>query len=447
VLSLTKRPYVLLSTAMSVDGRIDGTGAARLVLSGSADLDRVDAERAASDAVMVGAGTIRRDDPRLLVRSAEHRAARAARGLPEQPAGVTVTASGDLDPAAHFFTRDWWPGSGPEPERLVYSGGAAVEATRHRLGGLAEVIDAGDPVLLPAILADLAGRGVHRLMVEGGAALGSHFLTSGLVDELQLVIAPFFVGDPAAPRFADPGRYPYGPASPMTLAEARPVGDRVLLRYLLKDGPGGASSGKHSHRASPVAGRAPQPGRTRSAGARVTDPAGPGVPGAAAGAGGAEGPGVPDAASRAGGADARWLAEAIELSRRCRPSPSAFCVGAVLVSADGTVLARGFSRERDPHGHAEEAALASLDSGDPRLASATLYSSLEPCQFRASRPRSCADLIIAAGLRRVVIAWQEPPIFAEGGGAARLREAGITVVEIPEMAAEARAVNASVLGA
>ena len=65
---MSTRPYVLLSVAMSVDGRIDGPGPARLVLSGRADLDRVDAERAASDAVMVGAGTVRRDDPRLLIR-------------------------------------------------------------------------------------------------------------------------------------------------------------------------------------------------------------------------------------------------------------------------------------------------------------------------------------------------------------------------------------------
>jgi diaminohydroxyphosphoribosylaminopyrimidine deaminase/5-amino-6-(5-phosphoribosylamino)uracil reductase len=135
------------------------------------------------------------------------------------------------------------------------------------------------------------------------------------------------------------------------------------------------------------------------------------------------------------------------LSRRCRPSPSAFCVGAVLVSAGGTVMATGYSRERDPHDHAEEAALASVPSSDLRLASATLYSSLEPCRFRASRPRPCAELIIAAGLRRVVIAWLEPPVFAEGGGAVLLRDAGITVVEIPELAAGARAVNAKVLGA
>ena len=223
---------------MSVDGRIDGTGAARLVLSGGADLDRVDAERAASDAVMVGAGTIRRDDPGLLVRSAERQAARAARGLPAQPAGVTVTASGDLDPAARFFTRGRSSADmagGGEPERLVYCASPAAAAVRGRLGGLAEVIDAGEPARLQAVLADLAGRGVRRLMVEGGASLGTQFLTSGLVDELHLVIAPFFVGDAAAPRFAGPGRYPHGPANQMTLVEARQVGQVVLLRYLLKD--------------------------------------------------------------------------------------------------------------------------------------------------------------------------------------------------------------------
>ncbi len=145
-------------------------------------------------------------------------------------------------------------------------------------------------------------------------------------------------------------------------------------------------------------------------------------------------------------ADRAWLGDAIELSRCCRPSSSAFSVGAVLVSADGTVMATGYSRERDPHDHAEEAALASVQPGDSRLASATLYSSLEPCRFRASRPRPCAQLIVAAGLRRVVIAWLEPPIFADGGGAVLLRDAGITVVEVPQLAAEARAVNAPVLG-
>ena len=145
-------------------------------------------------------------------------------------------------------------------------------------------------------------------------------------------------------------------------------------------------------------------------------------------------------------ADEHWLRQATGLSRQCRPSRTAYCVGAVLVASDGSVLATGFSRERNPHDHAEESALATVDPADPQLPAATMYSSLEPCRFRASRPVPCAELIIRAGLRRVVIAWLEPPVLAPGGGAELLREAGITVLEIPELAAEARAVNATVLG-
>ena len=154
----------------------------------------------------------------------------------------------------------------------------------------------------------------------------------------------------------------------------------------------------------------------------------------------------PGSGSAATAADRQWLRQAIELSRCCPPSRSAFSVGAVIVAADGTTMAAGFSRQRDPHDHAEEGALATLAPGDPRLAGATLYSSLEPCRFRASRPCPCAELIIAAGLRRVVIAWLEPPVFARGGGAKLLCSSGVTVVEVPELAAEARAVNAAVLG-
>jgi diaminohydroxyphosphoribosylaminopyrimidine deaminase/5-amino-6-(5-phosphoribosylamino)uracil reductase len=158
------------------------------------------------------------------------------------------------------------------------------------------------------------------------------------------------------------------------------------------------------------------------------------------------GPGlVPGRGDWASAADRHWLRESIRLSRRCPPSDSAFCVGALIVGSDGTVLATGYSREHDPHDHAEEVALARVDPADPRLAPATLYSSLEPCRFRASRPQPCAELILAAGVRRVVIAWLEPPVFAKGGGAAMLRDAGVTVVEVPSLAAEARAVNAAVL--
>jgi len=398
---------------MSVDGCLDAPGPQRLVLSGHADLDRVDAERSEADAIMVGAGTIRRDNPRLVIRSAGRRASRVGRGLPENPARVTLTASGDLDPSARFF--DATSGAGP----VVYCAAPQAPKLQNMLNDIAPVIAVPPPVELGAILADLSRRGVHRLLVEGGARLGREFLANGLVDELALTVAPFFVGAAAAPRFAGPGVYPHDPARPMHLAEVRQLDDVVLLRYLLGgDGP----AARTGNRARPSAGRDAVASENRGA---------------------ATGPGT---GAEVTAADQAWLAQAIELSRRCPPSPSAFCVGAVVVAADGAVMATGYSRETGPSVHAEEAALAKIGPADPRLAGATLYSSLEPCRVRASQPTPCAELIIAAGLRRVVIAWLEPPVFAPGGGAALLREAGITVVEVPGLAAEARAVNAAVLG-
>ncbi len=145
------------------------------------------------------------------------------------------------------------------------------------------------------------------------------------------------------------------------------------------------------------------------------------------------------------GADRYWLATAIGLSRRCPPSESAFSVGAVLVGASGEVIATGYSREADASNHAEEVALARAAAAGADLSGATLYSSLEPCASRKSRTRSCAELIIASRLRRVVIAWREPPVFVPGGGAAYLAARGVTVIDVPGLADEARAVNAHLL--
>jgi riboflavin-specific deaminase-like protein len=223
---VTQRPYVLLSVAMSVDGCIDDATGDRLILSNEADLDRVDEVRAGSDAILVGAGTIRRDNPALLVRSEFRRNRRTAGGLPASPVRVTLTAGGDLDPSARFFTAG-------EGARLVYVPAGAQERVRDRLGGLAgvQVVGAGDHrVGLPAVLADLAARGVRRLMVEGGGSVLAQFLGEGLADELDLVVAPLFVGDPAAPRVA--GLPAGNPRHRMHLAEVRLIGDVVLMRYL-----------------------------------------------------------------------------------------------------------------------------------------------------------------------------------------------------------------------
>ncbi len=173
-------------------------------------------------------------------------------------------------------------------------------------------------------------------------------------------------------------------------------------------------------------------------------------------------PGDPDA-------DRYWLRAAIALSVRCPPSATAFSVGAILVAGTGDVIATGFSREEDRRDHAEEVALRRAAAGDGPAgagpagsgpagdgpagsgpaglarAGLTLYSSLEPCVRRASRPVTCAELTLAAGIRRVAIAWREP-LFVPGGGAAWLSGRGVTVVEYPDLAAAARAANRHLTG-
>jgi diaminohydroxyphosphoribosylaminopyrimidine deaminase / 5-amino-6-(5-phosphoribosylamino)uracil reductase len=143
--------------------------------------------------------------------------------------------------------------------------------------------------------------------------------------------------------------------------------------------------------------------------------------------------------------DRRSLVDAIELSRRCPPADTCYCVGAIVVARNGTRLAEGFSRENDdPYLHAEEAALAKLRPGAD-LEGATIVSSLEPCSIRRSRPRSCAELILASGIRRVVFGLREPSVFVDCVGAEMLRGAGIEVVEIEDLGPAVEEVNARVL--
>jgi len=140
--------------------------------------------------------------------------------------------------------------------------------------------------------------------------------------------------------------------------------------------------------------------------------------------------------------DDRWMRYAIDLAFHSPHSTTAYAVGAVIVDAFGREIAFGYSRDDDPHVHAEESALFK-SRGDSRLAAATLYSTLEPCTKRHSRPHAtCTSLIITAKIPRVVIAWREPDLFVTCEGVALLTAAGVEVVEMPEYAAQARSANA-----
>jgi len=222
------RPYTLLSCGMSLDGFVDSASRRRLALSNDADFDRVDAVRAGCDAILVGAATVRNDNPRLLVRSAARRERRVAQGWSPSPVKVTVTGSAELAPDADFFTA----GTGA---KLVYCATDRLAQARRRLGSVATVLDGGDPVSLTRVSEDLFDRGIGRLMVEGGGTVLTQFLTADLADELQLVVAPFFVGDSRSCRFVSDGRFPWNADRRARLAQVRQIGDVVLLRYALSE--------------------------------------------------------------------------------------------------------------------------------------------------------------------------------------------------------------------
>ncbi|NUT52143.1 MAG: deaminase [Saccharothrix sp.] len=220
------RPYVLLSVAVSVDGYIDDRGVQRFPLSNAEDFDHVDQVRAESGAILVGATTIRRDNPRLLVNCARRRAARVAEGRPEHPVKVAVTGSGDLDPALRF-----WHAGG---DKVVYTTATGHRRARAAVGGLADVVSLGPAVDFGSLLDDLGDRGVDRLMVEGGGTIHTAFLAAGLADELRMAVAPMLIGQAAAPRFVNPAEFPGGPARRFHLEDVTKLGDVAVLRYFPK---------------------------------------------------------------------------------------------------------------------------------------------------------------------------------------------------------------------
>ncbi|WP_097973350.1 dihydrofolate reductase family protein [Streptomyces sp. gb14] len=224
---MTTRPYVILSAAMSVDGYLDDTNPERLLLSNALDFDRVDQVRAESDAILIGATTMRQDNPRLLVNSADRRAQRVADGKPEYPLKVTVTRTGDISADLKF----WHHGG----EKLVITVDDAVGKVRATLGDLADVVSVGPDLDWGLVLDELGGRGVTRLMVEGGGTIHTQLMASDLADEVHLAIAPLLVGQPEAARFLSAADYPGGSTARMKVLEVRAIDDVVLVRYAPKE--------------------------------------------------------------------------------------------------------------------------------------------------------------------------------------------------------------------
>ena len=193
-MSPLKRPFVFINSAMSADGKISSVERRQVRISGKADLARVDALRASSDAVMVGVGTVLADDPGLRVKSELLRRARAKAGKPENPLRVVTDSLARTPPTAKVM------GHGC----LIAISAAAPNDQVAKLSQSCEIALCGEKMVkLPELLTLLHDKGVHRLMVEGGATLNWSLIKADLVDELYVYVGPLIIGGEDAPTLMD----------------------------------------------------------------------------------------------------------------------------------------------------------------------------------------------------------------------------------------------------
>jgi riboflavin-specific deaminase-like protein len=223
-----ERPRVLVNMACTVDGRAT-VGGRSGPIGDRADNELFHALRTTVDAVLVGAGTVRAEHYRRLVRGDAARQLRRTRGLAEEPLACIVSAGLGLnpeevpllaDPAARLAILT--PSHASLPESAT-----APEYVRCAHDGLLD---------LPAALAELQGRlGVRTVLCEGGPHLNVQLLTAGLVDELFLSLAPKLAGGDA---LSESLRILSGPALDppveLELLAALESESNLLLRYRVR---------------------------------------------------------------------------------------------------------------------------------------------------------------------------------------------------------------------
>lgn len=206
-------PFVVLKFAMTLDGYIDDASDKRLIISNEKDFAEVEKVRESCDAILVGAETIRKDNPRLVLKSGK------------KLTKVTISHSGNLNPESNFFTKG-------DSEKLVYTTDALAKQLQQTLTN-ATVISLGQTINLHSLLGDLFKRGVKRLLVEGGSTIITEFINGSLVDELQISIAGMILGQQNAPRFIKPGQI--HKQIPLQFQSLSVLDDIVVITYKLEN--------------------------------------------------------------------------------------------------------------------------------------------------------------------------------------------------------------------
>jgi 2,5-diamino-6-(ribosylamino)-4(3H)-pyrimidinone 5'-phosphate reductase len=229
------RPLVTVNMACTVDGKITSASREYPRFTSPVDRDRMDRLRAEADALLVGAGTMRADNPKLHVRSKRMREYRRSLGRPDALLKVLVSASARLSPESRFLDDT--------------DGGARILATVDRapseriaaLAGRAEIWRLGvERVDLRALLEKLAERGVKRLLCEGGGELNWELARAGLIDELYVTVAPCLLGGRDAPTLLEGDGWKMARQCRLRLADLHRERDEIYCRYVVErddDGP------------------------------------------------------------------------------------------------------------------------------------------------------------------------------------------------------------------
>jgi diaminohydroxyphosphoribosylaminopyrimidine deaminase/5-amino-6-(5-phosphoribosylamino)uracil reductase len=203
----TGLPLVTYKAAVSLDGKVAAAGGDARWISGAASRAAVHRLRAGSDAVMVGAGTVRRDDPELTVRDAAGR----------DPVRVVVSRGGELPPRAKVLA------AAATPTIVLCDRPPAAAA---RVAQVDYVSTGGD---LVAGLRELARRGLLDILCEGGPSLAAGLLGAGLLDRLLVFVAPLVIGRGAPDLLASAAVHSVAAAHRLTEVEWRTIGDDLVV--------------------------------------------------------------------------------------------------------------------------------------------------------------------------------------------------------------------------
>lgn len=193
----TDRPWVRANMVASVDGSAVREGRSE-GLSGAADKKVFGVLRGLCDAVLVGAGTARVEGYRGLKARSTYADVRAELGQAPAPRLVVVSRRLELDPTSELFAGD--------ERTVVVTHRSSNEGTRKRLAEVADIVVAGeDTVDLPAVLDELTGLGLGRVLCEGGPSLLADLAGCGRLDELCLTVSPLVVGGAGSRVLSGPG--------------------------------------------------------------------------------------------------------------------------------------------------------------------------------------------------------------------------------------------------